>query len=337
MDNRKIINRRIINPRGVVNPRGLSPRGIVNPRMIGPVSRTGNQRGPGMVAFDKEFYGGPAPLNINDVPADLRESRNKYSGVTVEEYGNLQGNGLGALVPYDSTIAKSLQNIDAVTSAYVVRRGLIGRIVNIPLGTTPTLVIHTDEPRGYLLYNGNLGGNTQDFGLIPTVLNAGAVTLVGATTLTSPLIDTVDYQTGRFWATVTFPGGAGPVTIELQTLSPTGSVATSSTLFTLTVAGTFYKYVGEVGIDEVAQVLVTVPGGTTITLEVTMELKGGVIGNNLPVNNNIFLGSAGVNFITGYPIAPGREKPFYFVENLDLYGVLKDDAIDPLILNVFEL
>jgi len=279
------------------------------------------QRAPSLGALDNEFDYGPQPLQPRDIPIDLRERfirHDKYGQVGVDPQTGLPD------------FSQLINDVHSIAGVFVLRRGLIGRTVTIT--STPQLIIQAQEPRGYLLLNpaGVVGLTAQGI-----VFNAGT-NLVGATSLASGTLGVANFKTARFTAKVVFNAGVGPVTFDLQTLDPVDGTTwiTSQTIFSVAATGNVYADVGGLGIDVDARILVTVPAATTITFDMGFILKDGLEGTSAGVTQTIFVGQSGVSSSSGYPILAGKEKPFYFMENVSLYAVTAGPS---LTMNIFEL
>lgn len=274
--------------------------------------------------IDTEFDYGPQSLPERDVPIDLRERFIRHGKGGQDGEG---GAGQGGF-PDLSTLIKDVHNIAGVV---VLRRGLLGRVVTIT--STPQRIINQleQEGRGYLLLNpaGVVGLTAQGI-----VFNAGT-NLVGATTLASGSLGVANFKTARFTAKVVFNAGAGPVTFDLQTLDPVDGVTwiTTQTIFNLVATGNVYANVGTLGIDVAARIFVTVPVGTTITFDMGFVLKDGLEGTSAGVTQTIFLGGSGVSSSSGFPLLAGKDKPFYFEENVAMYAVTTGPS---LTMNIFE-
>lgn len=274
--------------------------------------------------LDNEFDYGPKPLVPREVPIDLRERIIRH-----DKYGDA-GAGAGLLPSGAQDLSQLISDVHSIAGTLVLRRGLIGRVVTVT--STAQLIINQQEAggRGYLLLNpAGVVGLTAEGTVFSTQ------TAVGATTVTSASIGVANYKTGRFFVVATFVAGAGPVTFDLQTADPvTGTFITSQTLFSLTATGNAYANVGDLGIDVDAQVLVTVPAGTTITFSMGFVLKDGLDGTSAGASQTIFMGGAGVSPTSGYPLLSGKERPFYFMENVQLYAVTAGPSLS---MNIFEL
>lgn len=275
--------------------------------------------------LDSEFDHGPRPLDKREVPIDLRERIIRHDRQYGEGGpGSGYGGGLG-------DIAQLVNDVHSIAGVFVLRRGLIGRAQSIT--GTPSLIIRQAEigGRGYLLLNPS--GVT---GLTAEGTMFSSTTLVGATTLLSGALGVANFKTARFFLTSTLGAGVGPVTFDLQTRDPvTGAYITSQTLFS--VGGTplnAYTDVGTNGIDVDAKVLVTVPAGTTITFTLGYVLKDGLADTSSGSSQTIFVGGAGVSPTSGFPILAGKDRAFYFMENVSLYAVTAGAQLD---MNIFEL
>lgn len=296
---------------------------IIDPRRKQLVSPFGMvvQRRPGTLGqMDEEALYGPRVLDDKDVPIDLRERLIRPTGMPGEP-GPQQGGG---------DISSLINDVHSIAGVFILRRGLLGRVVQIT--SSPTLVIAAQEPKGYLLLN-----PAGVVGLTAKGTIFGVTTLVGATTLTSGSVGVANFKTGRFFLTSTLVAGAGPVTFDLQTLDPVSGTVfiPSQTLFSVTTTPfNAYADVGTNGIDTDFNILVTVPGGTTITFTLGFVLKDGLDGTSAGVTQTIFIGGAGVAIQSGYPLLAGKEKPWYFTENVQLYAVTAGPTLN---MNVFEL
>jgi len=169
-----------------------------------------------------------------------------------------------------------------------------------------------------------------------TIFSGGTV-LVGATTLASGSLGVANFNTGRFTIKSVLNAGAGPVTVDLQTLDPVDGVTwiTTQTIFSITTTPfNSYVNVGTFGIDVDTRVFVTVPAGTTITFDMGFILKDGLEGTSAGATQTIFLGGAGVSPTSGFPLLAGKDRSFYFEENVAMYAVTSGPTLD---MNIFEL
>jgi hypothetical protein len=280
-----------------------------------PLRRIGN-----LGQMDHEMGYGPSPLHPGDVPVDLLQ-RHITGSPGSPDVEDMNGDGL-------SDLSRIARDVHSIASTLVLERGLLGRVVTVT--STPQLLINALFPRPYLLLNpAGATGLTTEGTLI------SSTTAVGATTVTSGELGCANYSTARFFLEVTFGAGVGPVTFDLQTRNPvTGTFITSQTLWSVAATSNLYASVGGLGVDTDLRMLVTVPAGTTITFSVGFVLKEGLEGTNTGALQTIFLGGGGVSPNSGYPLLNGKEKAFYFMENVSLYGVTSGPSLD---LNIFEL
>lgn len=279
------------------------------------IRRTGN-----LGQLDREFLYGPSPLAERDVPIDIRARR-----ISHESGGGVPGAGGG---PQD--LSGLIHDVHSLAGTVVLRRGLIGRVETIT--SVPKLIVDQREidGRGYLLLNpaGVVGLTAEG-----TVFSS--TTLVGPTTLTSGALGVANYKSGRFFLIMVFDAGVGPVTFDLQTRDPvTGTYITVQTIFNVAATGNVYVNVGDLGIDVDAQILVTVSAATTVTFSLGFVLKDGLDGTSAGASQTIFLGAAGVSPSSGYPLLAGKERSFYFEENVRLYAVTSGPSLD---MNIFEM
>lgn len=272
--------------------------------------------------LDNEFDFGPKALNANDVPVDLRERyiHHDKSGL------NADGTPSNAQPDWSAL----LNDVHAIAGTLVLRRGLIGRVETIT--STPRLIINQQEQggRGYLLLNpaGVVGLTAKG-----TLLSS--TTIVGALTAQSGSLGVANYKTAKLFVNATFTAGAGPVTIDIQTLDPiTGTVLFISQTLSLIATGKTYVDLGTLGVDTDLSVLVTVPAGTTITIAIGFVLKDGLDGTSAGVTQTIFMGGSGVTSTAGYPLLSGKERSFYLMENVQLYAVTAGPSLS---MNIFEL
>lgn len=291
------------------------------------ITRSGVTRRAGSLGqLDKEFNYGPTPLEIREVPIDIRERYIHHDKGGEAEAGTLpNGSPNGS-----QDLSGLIDDVHAIAGTLVLRRGLLGRVVTIT--STPQLIINQQERggRGYLLLNpAGVVGLTAKGTLV------ASTALVGATTLQSGALGVANYKTGKLFINATFSVGAGPVTIDIQTLDPiTGTVWFISQTLTMTATGTLYADLGTLGVDTDLSVLITVPVGTTITIAIGFVLKDGLDGTSAGVTQTIFMGGAGVSSTAGYPLLSGKERPFYLMENVQLWAVTAGPS---LAMNVFEL
>jgi len=272
--------------------------------------------------LDSEFEHGPKVLNPNDVPIDLRERyiHHDKSGL------NQDGTPTNAQPDWSSLI----NDVHSIAGTLVLRRGLLGRVVTVT--STPQLIINQQEQggRGYLLLNpAGVVGLTAKGTLL------ASTTIVGLLTAQSGSLGVANYKTAKLFINATFTVGAGPVTVDIQTLDPiTGTVLFISQSVSLTATGTTYLNIGTLGVDTDLSVLVTVPAGTTITIAIGFVLKDGLDGTSAGVTQTIFMGGPGVTSTAGYPLLTGKERSFYLIENVQLYAVTAGPSLS---MNIFEL
>lgn len=290
---------------------------IIDPRTRQPVRvRRANSLG----QLDNEFDYGPSPLAPRDVPIDLRERYIKHDkfGQALELPGG--GQDLSGLI----------NDVHAIAGTLVLRRGLLGRVVTIT--STPQLVINQQEigGRGYLLLNpAGVVGLTAKGTLI------ASTALVGATTLQSGSLGVANFKTAKLFFNTTFTVGVGPVTFDIQSLDPiTGTVLFVSQTISVAATGRVYADLDTLGVDTDLSVLVTVPAGTSITVAIGFVLKDGLEGTSAGITQTIFMGGPGVTSTAGYPLLSGKERPFYLMENVQLYAVTAGPNLD---MNIFEL
>lgn len=291
------------------------PRGMVS-------YRVGVDRANSLGQADIEFDHGPQPLAPRDVPIDLRERiirHDRYSGSAGAQ--QLPGGG------YD--LSQLINDVHYIAGTLTLRRGLLGRVVTVT--SSPQLVIDNQEMggRGYLLLNpAGVVGLTAKGTLVSSTV------LAGATTLQSGSLGVANYKTGKLFFNVLFTAGAGPVTIDIQTLDPvSGTIWMISQTLAFVATENRYVDLGALGVDTDLSIFVTVPGGTTITLVTGFVLKDGLDGTSAGATQTIFLGASGVTPTAGYPLLTGKERAFYILENVQLYAVTAGPNLD---MNIFE-
>lgn len=297
----------------------MSNRLIVRPPM------GGVRRADSLGQLDHEFNHGPSPLQTRDVPIDLRNRIIRGGpGMT----GGVGPDGVPIPAPYDLSIMQ--RDVHSIAGLNVLRKGLLGRVVVVT--SIPSLIVQCQEGdgRGYLLLNpaGVVGLTAEG-----TVFNTQ--TVVGPNTVLSGTLGVANYKNAAFTIVATFGAGVGPVTFDLQTRDPVTDVfITTQTLASLAATGNVYINVGNLGIDVDAQILVTVPAATTITFSMGFILKDGLEGTSAGASQTIFFGGAGVNPVSGYPLLAGKERSFYFEENVLLYAVTGGPSLS---MNIFEM
>jgi len=282
----------------------------------------GVERAESLGQLDEEFDFGPKPLPLKDVPIDIRPRRIRHSGISASgEVPQLPGGG--------NDLSGLIKDVHSIAGTVVLRRGLIGRVELIT--STPRLIIsqQEDEGRGYLLLNpAGVVGLTAKGTLV------ASTALVGATTLQSASLGVANYKTGKLFTGMTFSAGVGPVTVDIQTLDPVTGLWFISQTLSFAATENRYTDFGTLGIDTDLSVLVTVPAGTTVTLTVGFVLKDGLDGTSTGVTQTIFMGGPGVSTVAGYPLLSGKERPFYLMENVQLYAVTAGPSLN---MNIFEL
>lgn len=282
----------------------------------------GVDRAPSLGQVDEEFDYGPQTLAPRDVPIDLRQRRIKQW---------VDPNATAPVLPNGAQdLTGLIKDMHALAGVAVLRRGLIGRVESIT--NVPKLIINQQEEggRGFLLLNpAGVVGLTSKGVLVPSQQ------LVGATTLQSASLGVANYKTAKLFINATFNAGAGPVTFDIESLDPvTGTVQFISQTLSMTTTGQLYANLGTLGIDTDLSVLITVPVGTTITVAIGFVLKDGLDGTSSGVTQTIFVGPSGVSSVAGYPLLSGKERPFYVMENVQLWAVTAGPTLN---MNIFEL
>lgn len=274
--------------------------------------------------FDtSELVNGPRALEYSDIPIDMHPR-------VVENYqrnpdGSLTPVGDAAMDPMGALLARIAGDTGVLSSVAILRRGLLGRTITVT--TTPQLIINAEYLRGYIILNPNeLAGSTAAGTLLASAVRSG--------TGSSSALGVANFLSGHFYLDITNISAAGTVTITLDTLDPvSGNWVVSQTIFSAVgTVGTYYAYVGELGVATDVRVSYSVSVGT-ITFSVGYVLKNGLIGTSAGISQTIYLGGPGVTTTSGFPLLNGQSQRFFLQENLQLWAV----ASATLPLKIFEL
>lgn len=203
---------------------------------------------------------------------------------------------------------------------------------SVTLGTTPTEIIRANRvPRGYILLN----ANTSVSGVVTTVTVSpvGTVFPVGITNTAA--INVSAFGGATFMLNVT-EATAGLTSVDLQSQDPLSGnwVTVQADLFTFgpgpAAVGTYHAFVGPLGIDSQARLVVTVTGDS-MTGSISAQLKPALAATF--AGSAIFLGNEDVNTTIGYPLLSGGKEVLYMKENTPLFAI----AAAVTTLNIFEL
>lgn len=305
-------------------PYGLLPPDLRGRRFI----QTPTQNGRENQALG---YYGNAPLPLPMVPADMRPRR-------IAEYqigpGGIMQEVPAAVGPaggVDYWLQKIASDTDKIASTLILRRGLLGRTVVVQ--TTPTLLVTAQFLRGYIFLNPATTTGLTSAGTLRALATDGAstATLTGNTST----LGVANFLNLHLYIRVTSVVGGGTITLTAQTLDPT-SLAWFDSQVVLPATGAAtdtYVDVGSFGVATDFRIRWAITAGTDVTFSIGFVLKEGLSGTSSGVNQTIFLGTSGVTTSNGYPLLEGKEKDWWLMENVQLFGI----ANSPLPIRIFEL
>ena len=243
------------------------------------------------------------------VPADLLYLRPGRSGRWGGGEAQLSDTELLA------NMARSLARIEALRT---ISSGIITR--SVVIGTTPTLIILSPEPRACTIIN-----PTPAVGLTTTATFFSSAISSAGNSQVSP-VGVSNYDSMHFFASVTNASGLilnlitqvqSPVTdnwIDVQDLVPAG----------ITTNGDIYVALANFGIVTQFAVRWTITGSCTLSLG--YALKGGLGGSSQGSVNTVFLGNVGVSLNAGYPLLEGQYRDYNFLENAGMYGIAEQNV-----------
>lgn len=230
-------------------------------------------------------------------------------------------------------IRRIMENSDTLVSTLVIDRGFIGRAFNI--GITPQSIIQSKFLKGYILINPTASAGLTTF----ATLLSSALRLAGASGNTQSVpIGVANFKNASLFLNISAQVLTPTIQIDVQTQDPlSGNWATSqSDIFgSPSAVGAYYANIGSLGIDRSFAIAFTVTGGTSSTFSLAIVLKDGLPGSSSGLNNTIYLGSAGVTSVSGFPLLEGNTEKFFLKPNAELFAV--SDIVGGVTLKIIEL
>ncbi len=214
-----------------------------------------------------------------------------------------------------------------------LKRGLIGTTQSI--GTIPVKIIQSQFTRGYIISNPTFATGKANTGVfLPS--QARAIGTSGNTILTP--LDVSDYREIKLYLNITANAGLNTIQIDALTQDPFSGLWASSQLDAFSspaAVGTYYEDLGSLGVDQNFAIgwTVTNVGGGTATFSLSYVLKDASSAFSLA--NTIYVGSAGVTSVAGYPILEGKELPVVLDPNVEIWAV--SNVVAGLGVRIFEL
>ena len=264
------------------------------------------------------------------IPDDIGATGIRGKNTTYQEPYDVRDRETGEILDNNQLLRHILKNADIDILLRTIGNAFFPRAVTI--GTTPTEIIQPNRtPRGYIFLNAN--ASVSGIVTTVTVAPAGTVFAVGTTNLAP--ISVSAFGNATFMMNVT-EASAGLGSVNLQSQDPiSGNWATvQSDIFGfgpgVIAVGTYHAFVGELGIDSFARLVVNIAGDTA-TGSLSAQLKPALAAS--VGGSAIFLGGPDVNTTIGFPLLSGSRETFYLKENTPLFGV----AVASTALNVFEL
>jgi len=210
-------------------------------------------------------------------------------------------------------------------NAIYLSRTFLGEAVLV--GTNPTLIKQTSQAQPYLVLN-----PAKALGITNTVIGFNGTVSASGNSESNP-IGVASYLNAQVFINITAVTGTWD--IGTQALDPTSGlwVNTQTLLAAQGATGDFYFNLGTQGIatDLAFFWVMDTPGSLTMTI--TVVLKEGSGGSALGFSQTIFIGSAGVSTVSGYPLLEGTSQNFIFGENMQVWAI----ALVPLVINLFQL
>ncbi len=210
--------------------------------------------------------------------------------------------------------------------AIYLSRGFQGRTVTI--NTTPVLIQRSTFAHPYMILN-----PSRSVGLTNSFLISSGTKVAAGNTQAAPS-GVANFMGLHFFLDVTAVSGTWDFFHQARDPG-SGNFADIQTIFAgLTATGTYYAFVGALGVpvDIAVRWNPTIAGSITFTL--TGVLKEGTIGSAGGLSQTVYLGAdqnVAVGF--GFPILEGQKYTFVLGENIELWGVAEVSVT----VNVFEL
>jgi len=227
-------------------------------------------------------------------------------------------------------LTQILKNSDIELTLKTIGTGFAARTVTV--GTTPVEIIKKAKyPRGYILLNSTpTTGLTTGYNVYPQT------TITTPATVYSNALGVAAYLKAHAFLNITGMTGVVTVQVNLRTYDPISNnpATVQNDIFSSpTTTGTFYAYLGELGIGGNIDFEISASGGTNITLAINVLLKYGIGGTASGFTNNIYIGGSDVTVTNGYPLMEGQKETFFLKDGVALYAVSQGSVS----LKIFEL
>jgi len=265
-----------------------------------------------------------------DVPDDIKLTGVRGKTTVYQDPLDMRSRETLNMLDNNELLRYLLKNSDIDILLRTLGNGFFPRTITI--GTTPTEIIRPNRvPRGYILLN----ANTSVSGVVTTVTVSPAGTVFPVAVTNTAAINVSAFGNATFMLNVT-EATAGLTSVDLQSQDPISGnwVTIQSDLFSFgpgpAAIGTYHAFVGPLGIDSQARLVVTVTGDT-MTGSISAQLKPALAATF--AGSAIFLGNEDVNTTIGYPLLSGGKEVLYMKENTPLFAI----AVASTTLNLFEL
>jgi len=217
-----------------------------------------------------------------------------------------------------------------VSTGLLLERAFLSQLITI--GTSPTLILKSTYTYPYAFLN-----PAATSGEISTGTHYSGTITANGNTQSSPL-NVSNYQELHMYIDITAVSGTSPtLDVYLQSQSPSSSnwVDVQQLWSSLNSTGTYYNYVGALGVAENVALRWVIGGTNSPSFTVTLEyiLKIGLGATSATSGNTIYLGGSGVTTVSGYPLLSEKSEVFIIKEGVEIYGV----AASSLELRIFEL
>lgn len=212
--------------------------------------------------------------------------------------------------------------------------GMASASRNVTVSTTPVQIIAPERTqRGYIILN-----PSQSVGLTTSqTLFASATRTTAGSPYTSSNIGVANYLDSHLFLDISATVGTPTIQIDVYALdSLSGNYAiTQSDIFTLPSAvGTYYGYIGRLGVGTDLRVIATLVGGTSSTFSLSCLNKEGVGGASTGLSQTAYLlGNSAVSTVNGFSLLEGQKETWFLRENASLWAV----SGTSITLKIFEL
>lgn len=282
--------------------------------------------------YNSDDYFGINPLDIYDVPVDLRPRPVAGGGAAGDNSVlSRSGNYDVKPMPVSPVVFGMAKDIRSLASMSILNRGLIGR--SVVVGSSPAPIIECKEERGYLILNpSQVGGTSVVSG---TIFNNLSISDISSYPIVSSAVACDPYNEIAFFLNITVSGSA-ELDFRLESNGLLTGFVDVMSIFSVNESGSYYNKIGTAGVDELFRVsiynITASPFSAVVDLSFTMKGSGGLSTSG----TSVFIGGPGVSSESGYPILPGMEKSFFIKENVILYATTAVGA-SPVAVKIFEI